>query len=128
MKEVITMDHRLMEDLHQGFCEVLHDIAGGKMGTREVEVAKNAISGILKLKCIEEMESYRGSSYRARSYDMSNEGSYRRSREGNSESYRSGRNYRDGGSMKEKLERIMEETDNERERGMIREMLDRMEK
>ncbi len=125
------MDHRLMEDLHNGFCEVLHDIAGSKMGTREVEVAKNAISGILKLKCIEEMENYRGSSYRGRSYEgMSNDGSYRRSHDGNGGSggsYRgnSGRNYRDGGSMREKLENLMDEAQG-KEREMIQEMLSRM--
>lgn len=122
------MDHRLMEDLHEGFCNVLKDIAESKMGTREVEVAKNAISGILKLKCIEEMENFSGGSYRGgRSYEggMSREGSYRKYREGDGGgSYRGGYS-RDGGSMREKLERLMEEAEG-KDREMLKEMLSRM--
>lgn len=110
----------VMHKIKQDLCGVLQDFAQkGLHQPQDVEVVKNAISGIQKIKILEEMERFssggfsnrmEGGSYRygGRSYD---EDSYRH---GNGRSYEEGgySRERDGGysghDLRENLQRMME--------------------
>lgn len=66
------MDTMTMERLEKGFCKVLHDYAEkGFASVSGVEVAKNALSGLVKLKMLESMEQY-GESYVSRFMNNAN--------------------------------------------------------
>lgn len=128
------MDKKIMEKLEGGFCEVLHNYAErGMKSPDDVETAKAALSGMVKMKMLEEMENYEAERS-GRYYDdgMSSR-SYRRrdsmgryADNGGSMSYR---RYHDDGSyeggfsghdMRQQLERMMQEADSERERQALR--------
>ena len=122
-----------MEKLEEGFCEVLHKYAErGMNSSSDVETAKAALSGMVKMKMLEEMENYSDGGMSGRYYydddrGMSGRHSYRRRdsmgryADGGNMSYR--RMY-DGGmsghDMREQLERMMDEADSERERQALR--------
>lgn len=123
---------KLMDKICEMFHDILHELAakGTFTSANDVQTAKAAVSGILKIKTLEAMEHYGGNSFRGRSYDgdmshRSYEGSY------DGGSYRRGRGAngqyvsRDGGSMREKLEHLAEEAGG-REREMIMEMISKM--
>lgn len=129
------MDKKIMEKIEEGFCKVLHEYAEtGMRGAQDVEVCKAAVSGVLKLKMLEEMEKYGG--YSERGY---RDGSYRGYRDdgASQRGYRddggSYRGYRDGGSYddgKEALRKKLEEMKNSatpENRRMIDEWLHRLE-
>ena len=123
---------KVMEKVCEMFHEVLYELTekGHFKSAADVETAKAAVSGIVKIKTLEEMErfdeggsSFRGRSYDGRSYDgrsYEDGGSYRRGR-GMDGRYVS----RDGGSMRDKLKDLMGDAHGE-EKEMIREMLSRM--
>lgn len=127
-----------MDKVMNEICGMFHDVLytfaerGQFKDEADVQTAKAAVSGIVKIKTLEAMERYGGDSFRGRSYDedggMSGR-SYRGSYDGGS--YRRGRG--DNGrfvsrdSIKEKLERMMQEATNEQERNVFREMLDKMQ-
>ena len=134
------MDRKVMQKIEEGLCEALEKIASnGIRSDMDVETTKHALSGLVKLKCLEEMESYEGgSSGRSnrsyRSYESEGGsmggGSYRRDSRGRyADGGGSYRGYRDGssghGDIREKLQEMMEGAD-ERDRQMIREMVNRM--
>jgi hypothetical protein len=130
------MDMKTMEKLEDGFCKVLQNYAErGMKSPDDVETAKAALSGMVKMKMLEEMERYdnerSGRSYYDDDAGMSNMRSYRRRdsmgryADGGNMSYR---RYHDGGydggmsghDMRQQLERMMEEADSERERQALR--------
>lgn len=127
------MDMKVMEKLEEGFCEVLHKYAErGMNSSSDVETAKAALSGMVKMKMLEEMENYEAERS-GRYYDdgMSSRSYRRRDSMGRyadngSMSYR---RYHDDGSyeggfsghdMRQQLERMMQEADSERERQALR--------
>ena len=135
------MDKKVMEKLEESFCKVLHEISEqGMRSPEEVEAAKAALSGLVKMKMLEEMENFRNG-YSGRMYrddgDMSNR-SYGRDSMGryadNGGSYRG---YRDGGSydgysghdikqkMRQKLQEMMQNANGE-ERRYIEEFMNKM--
>lgn len=96
MNEVM---HKIKEDL----CGVLQDFAQkGLHQPQDVEIVKNAISGIQKIKILEEMERFGSGGFSSRSYDDG--GSYRRGRSYDEDSYRhgGGRSYDEGGYSRER--------------------------
>lgn len=123
-----------MEKVMEKACEMFHEVLykltekGHFQNESDVETAKAAVSGIVKIKTLEAMErfesngsSFRGRSYDGRSYDgrsYDGGGSYRRGR-GSNGRYVS----RDG--MRDKLESLMQEATGQ-DKEMIREMLSRM--
>jgi len=114
-----------MNDMHKietELCGVLHDIANsGIHSAGDVETTKHALSGLVKLKCLEEMEGYEGdkSGRSYRSYE--GDGSYRRGR------YMDGGSYRhyDGGDLQQRLQDMMRNA-SDRDKEAIRQMLSRM--
>lgn len=71
------MDRKVMEKLEDNFCKVLHEISEqGMRSPEEVETAKAAISGVVKLKMLEEMENFKDNGYSGRMY-RDDGGSYR---------------------------------------------------
>lgn len=137
------MDKKIMEKLEEGYCKVLQHYAEKGMESPEsVETTKAALSGMVKMKMLEEMEKFgeESSNRSYRSYD--GDGSYRRSHAmgqyegggGGGGSYRRGRSHdgygyeggRSGHGMRERLEEMMEEAGSERERRAIEEALQKM--
>lgn len=126
------MDMKTMEKLEEGFCEVLHKYAErGMNSSSDVETAKAALSGMVKTRMLKEMENYEAERS-GRYYDdgMSSR-SYRRDSMGRyaDNGGMSYRRYHDDGSyeggfsghdMRQQLERMMQETDSERERQALR--------
>lgn len=128
---------KVMHEICGMFHDVLYTLAerGQFKDEADVQTAKAAVSGIVKIKTLEAMEKYGGeSSFRSNSYDEDGGGmsqrSYRGSYDGG-ESYRRGRGgngrYVSRDSIKDKLARMMDEATNEQDRNMIREMLDKMQ-
>ena len=132
------MDMKTMEKLEDGFCKVLQNYADrGMKSPDDVETAKAALSGMVKMKMLEEMERYDNERSGRYYYDddrgMSGRHSYRRRdsmgryADGGNMSYR--RMY-DGGmsghDIRPQLERMLEEADSERERRAIEEALQKM--
>lgn len=92
-----------MMKIKQDLCDILQDFAQkGLHQPQDVEVVKNAISGIQKIKILEEMENFRSGGFSSRSYDDG--GSYRRGgRSYEDGSYRrGGRSYDEGGYSRER--------------------------
>lgn len=135
------MDKKIMEKLEDGFCEALHHYAEkGFDSPEKIETVKAALSGLVKMKMLEEMEnfesemsgryseeggmssrSYRRRDSRGRYMDG---GSYRRSRESSYEdSYDGGMS---GHDMRRQLERMIEEADSEKERQALRMAMQRL--
>jgi len=134
---------KVMDKMCEMFHEVLRSYANkGKFeNADDVETAKAAISGIVKIKAIDAMEQYGGNSFRGNSFDddygMSNRRSYDdgRSYRGSYDdgaSYRRGRGMdgrfvsRDSDNLEGKLVRLMDEAKTEHERNEIRKMLDNL--
>lgn len=135
------MDKKVMTKLEEGFCEVLHRLTRSDKGfqsANDVETAKAALSGLVKMKMLEEMEDYEGGMSGRAYYDeggMSSRGSYRRDSHGRyADSGMSYRRHYDGGfddgysghDMRQQLERMAEEADSERERQVIRAALQKL--
>ena len=134
------MEKQTMSKLEMELCDILQDYAQkGIKSSSDVESVKHALSGISKLKIIEEMDKYNEehSNRSYRSYD--GDGSYRRGYshamgqyEGEGGSYRRGYSHegyeggRSGHGMRERLEQMMEEAGSERERRAIQEALQKM--
>ena len=130
------MDMQVKNKLEMELCDVLKDYAQkGIKSADDVETVKHALSGISKLKIIEEMDKYNAEhSHRSyRSYD--GEGSYRRgyshAMEQDGGSYRRGYSHdyeggRSGHGMRERLEEMMDQAGSERERRAIQEALQKM--
>ena len=131
------MEKQVMGKLEMELCDILQDYAQkGIKSASDVETVKHALSGISKLKIIEEMDKYNEehSNRSYRSYDGDG-GSYRRSHamgQYDGDSYRRGRSHdgyeggRSGHGMRERLEQMMEEAGSERERRAIEEALQKM--
>lgn len=134
-----------MEKVMEKACEMFHDVLykltenGHFQNESDVETAKAAVSGIVKIKTLEAMErfegggsSFRGRSYDGRSYDggsydggsYEDGGSYRRGR-GSNGRYVSRDGYSSREGMRDKLEALMQEATGQ-DKEMIREMLSRM--
>lgn len=102
-----------MDKVMNQMCEMFHDVLyvlaeKERFRTDEdVQTAKNAISGILKIKTLEAMEDYKG-------------GSFRRGR-GTDGRYVS----RDNRTMKEKLEHMMQEAEGH-DRDILHEMIEKL--
>ena len=129
---------KTMEKLEDGFCKVLQNYADrGMKSPDDVETAQAVLSGMVKMKMLEEMERYDNERSGRYYYDddrgMSGRHSYRRRdsmgryADGGNMSYR--RMY-DGGmsghDIRPQLERMLEEADSERERRAIEEALQKM--
>lgn len=132
------MDKKVAEKLENSFCEVLYEYAEkGFQNPQQVETAKAALSGLVKIKMLDEMERFRGGNS-FRSYN--DEGmSTRRDSMGryadDGRSNRSYRMYRDGGysgnhkeQMKEKLDEMYNNARDDNDRRAIEEMLDMLNK
>lgn len=138
------MDKKIMDKLEDGFCEALHHYAEkGFDSPEKIETVKAALSGMVKLKMLEEMEEYGEEGMSGRRYyedgGMSSRrsyhrrdsmgryadgGSYRRSRESSYEdSYDGGMS---GHDMRRQLERMIEEADSEKERQALRMAMQRL--
>lgn len=127
------MDKKVAEKLESSFCEVLDEYAEkGFQNPQQVETAKAALSGLVKIKMLDEMERFRGGNS-FRSYD--DEGmSTRRNSMGrhadDGQSNRSYRQYRDDGysghDMMSKLEEMRGQARSEDERRMIDEIMQRI--
>lgn len=128
-----------MEKVMEKACEMFHEVLykltekGHFQDESDVETAKAAVSGIVKIKTLEAMERFEGggSSFRGRSYDgrSHDSGSYDGGSYEDSGSYRRGRGsngrYVSRDSMRDKLESLMQEATGQ-DKEMIREMLSRM--
>lgn len=127
-----------MEKVMEKACEMFHEVLyrltekGHFQNESDVETAKAAVSGIVKIKTLEAMEEFTGggSSFRrGRSYDGESGRSYDGGSYEDGGSYRRGRGSngryvsRDG--MRDKLEALMQEATGQ-DKEMIREMLSRM--
>lgn len=121
------MDMKDMRKIEEGLCDALHTLAEqGIRSSSDVETTKHALSGLVKLKCLEEMEGaskdgFERSGRSYRSYEGMDGGSYRRDSRGR---------YMDGGStvhgdLRQKLEDMMRNAD-DRDKEMIRQMVNRM--
>lgn len=129
------MDMKVMEKIKDEFCGVLQKYANsGLRSENDVLTAKAAASGLVKLKMLDEMEKYTGSSF-----------GYRDS--GYSEGYRDGMSgrryhddggsygYRDGGysghdikaQLMEKLREMKDQAHNEQEKRMVDDWIRRFE-
>lgn len=120
------MNHALKERLCEQYTALLEEIAESDMNERHAEIGKTAISALLKLKTLEEMDSFSNRSYRGgHSHDhaanqYSDGHSYRRGRgmDGRYVSHTSA-------SMRDKIESLMQSAD-EKERGVLQEILARI--
>ena len=137
------MDKKVSEKIEEGFCKVLHDFAEtGFRSPQDVETAKAALSGMVKMKMLEEMENFKNGGY---SGDMYRDDGY------SGRMYRDdgmmSRNYRDGGSYRgyrdedgsydnmhhvtkkiiSKLEQMYEQAEGQQEKKEIQMWLNRME-
>ena len=121
------MDVQTIQKLEKHLCNIAGEYADrGIKSPDDVVTVKHTVSAIFKLKCLEEMENYRGGfSSRRGSYDGSSEGSYRRDSMGR---YADGSfgSYSGHGEMRQKLEKLMQEAGNDRERQMIKDLMSRM--
>lgn len=134
------MDRRQMEDSCKKFCTVLEYLNDkNDWSAADTEWAKNAISGIEKLMKLGYEDEYsqrrysrEGSSNRGSSYDDGG-GSYGHyvrghySREGDGGSSMRGYS-RDPGSMAEHISRLMREANTEREKEILSQALDKLER
>jgi hypothetical protein len=127
------MDTQIMHKIEDNLWNVLGDYAKGFKSPAEVETVKHALSGIFKIKCLEEMEDYQSShDYGGRSYDRyyNDDMSYRRSRDNRDNDGRYSRDMysRDGGGMmmRERLEQLRNEAKDEHQRRIIDDMLNRL--
>lgn len=112
--------NEVMYKIKDKLCGVLQEFAQKEFRQpQDVEIVKNAISGIQKIKILEEMERFGSGEFSSRSYDDG--GSYRRGRSYDEDSYRhGGRSYEEGGysrerdggysghDLRENLQRMME--------------------
>lgn len=127
------MDKKLAQKLENSFCEVLYELAEKEFSTsQQVETAKAALSGLVKIKMLDEMERFRGGNS-FRSYDdegMSNRRDSMGRYADDGRSNRSYRGYRDDGysghDMMSKLEEMRGQARSEDERRMIDEIMKRM--
>jgi hypothetical protein len=127
------MDKKVAEKLESSFCEVLYEYAEkGFQNPQQVETAKAALSGLVKIKMLDEMERFRGGNS-FRSYDdegMSNRRDSMGRYADDGQSNRSYRMYRDDGysghDMMSRLEEMRGQARNEDERRMIDEIMKRM--
>lgn len=123
-----------MDAIEDNLWQVLADYAKGFKSPADVETVKHALSGIFKIKCMEEMDDFKGGSFRGgrsydngRSYTYYDEGSFRggMSRDGRG-SY--GGSY--GGSydmdMRAKMEELMRTATDERQRHIIQDMMNKL--
>lgn len=126
------MDTQIMHKIEDNLWNVLSDYAKGFKSPAEVETVKHALSGIFKIKCLEEMEDYQSShDYGGRSYDRyyNDDMSYHRSRDNRDSDGRYSRDMysRDGGMMmRERLEQLRNEAKDEHQRRIIDDMLNRL--
>ena len=71
------MDRRVMEKLEEGVCRALNEVAEkGMNSAQDVETAKAALSGMVKMKMLEEMDNFKDNGYSGRMY-RDDGGSYR---------------------------------------------------
>lgn len=129
------MDKQMMMKLEEQFCKVIKDITNtGFKSANDVNTAKSAVSGLVKIKALEAMENSswndEGSYMRGRSHDMASrdgrsyddrsydEGSYRRSYDG----YDYNRSGHD--DIRQNLERMLKENTSQENRKAIRTVLD----
>ena len=125
------MDTQIMHKIENNLWEVLGDYAKGFKTPAEVETVKHALSGIFKIKCLEEMEDYQSSHDYGGRYDRyyNDDNSYRRSRDNRDSDGRYSRDMysRDGGMMmRERLEQLRNEAKDEHQRRIIDDMLNRL--
>lgn len=125
------MDRRTMEGLEKIFCSTLDDIVESqRRSPADIEMAKNALSGLVKLDMYSGGGGYSqrgysrddGMSYRGNSYDGGNSYGH----------YTRGYYSRDGGysnsGMMEHLDKMMEEAKDDRQREMIREFKSKLDR
>jgi len=130
-----------MDKVINHVCEMFHDVLyqladkGSFKDESDVMVAKAAVSGIVKIKTLEAMEHYGGNSFRGRSYEdgmgRSYDGYSNRNSYDDGNSYRRGRGmdgrYVSRDSLRDKVEQMMSEAPNDKERNVLREILDKMQ-
>lgn len=111
------MEQKTMQKLEENLCEVLDDFAQKGINTAaDVETVKHALSSLEKLMELDEMEQGQsGRYYDGMAYDGGRR-SYRRS-------YGSYDRMRSGHDIRPQLERLMQDTDSERERQAIRDAI-----
>lgn len=126
------MDNKIMEQIESQLCDILRDKAQRGIGApSDVETVKNALSAINKIKIITAMERYAADD---RSYAAYPEyDGYRRGRMAYYDDgygrYHSRDDYEtnhSGHSMRERLEQMMREAGNDREKMALREALQKM--
>ena len=123
------MDMKAIDKVRNGFCEVISKYAETGLRTaNDVETAKAALSGMVKIKMLEEMEKYEGG-YSGRMYrdDGYSERSY-----SDGSSYRGsyGRGYSGHDIKSQLMDKIREMRDaahNDEERRMVDDWMRRLE-
>lgn len=119
------MDMKVLDKINHELWNVLTTYAEGIKSADDVETVKHAISAIFKIRCLEEMEDFKHSGYGSR-----DGGSYRyyddRSFARGGRSMTGPQFYRDGGNMRDKLEYLLQDATDERQRQVIREMMNRI--
>ena len=117
------MDMNVLDKVDHELWNVLAAFADGIKSADDVETVKHAISGIFKIRCLKEMEDFKHSGYGGgNSYRYYDDRSFARG----GRSMAGPQFYRDGGNLREKLEHIMQDTTDERQRQVIREMMNRL--
>ena len=130
------MDRKLLHKTEDNLWEILEKYATINSAD-DVETIKHALSGIFKIKCLEGMDDYLEGSFRGgrsgdgrsndgRSYMYYDEGRYAPSFGGRSMDGGSYRYSRDNGDMRHKLDELMRSATDERQRQIIRDMMNRV--
>lgn len=114
--------HKIKEDL----CKSLEYYAQqGLNNPNDIETVKHILSGLEKIKVMEAMDSYHKGGYSGRMYHDDGY-SYRRDAEGRftdgGNSYRRS-GYHDAGGMQDKLQHMLGETQDQREREVIQRIM-----
>ena len=120
------MDMKVLDKINHELWNVLTTYAEGIKSADDVETVKHAISAIFKIRCLEEMEDFKNASHTG----YRDGGSYRyyddRSFARGGRSMTGPQFYRDGGNMRDKLEYLLQDATDERQRQVIREMMNRI--
>ena len=117
------MDIKVAEKLEDSFCKVLRDYAEkGAISVSSVELAKNALSGLVKLKMLDEMDRHEKSRTNHESYQRYMDSGNRRSYD---DSYSNGHYMQD--RMIAKLEEMYSQAKTDQERQMVDEWIKQLE-
>nr|DAS64197.1 MAG TPA: hypothetical protein [Caudoviricetes sp.] len=129
---------KALYELREMLCRELDELAGkGEMSVGDLDLVHkltDTVKNIDKIMMLEEDGGYSREDGYSRGGGWEARGSYSRYNDGGNSYARSGQHYvrahysRDGGSMEEELERLMQKADGQREREMIQRLMDELKK